>query len=274
SMSLNGYSTESKDVASDKSLAKTNSSGTATTEFTGDTGYYNIVVAYFDENDGIGSLSASLDGIELDAWQLDQDLGSDKASQQNLVTRTIATQIQVTSGDELQLTGIREGGEYVLVDYVEFVAVSAPETSTMDTTDNDGLNVDGGNDTLYGGVGSDTLEGGAGNDVLDGSDAISAGYFETDILGGGLGADTFVVGNANQAYYLGDGDGDYALIEDFNAAEDIVQLHGSASNYTQQQQGNDTYLSYQGNTSDLVAVFKNLSSVKLNIGFTFVESVF
>ena len=127
-----------------------------------------------------------------------------------------------------------------------------------------------GNDFLYGGTGSDTLEGGAGNDVLDGSDAIAAGYFETDILGGGLGADTFVLGNANQAYYLGGGDKDYALIRDFNAAEDIIQLHGSASDYTQQQQGNDTYLTYQGSTSELVAVFKNINSLNLNVGFTFV----
>ncbi|NJM96063.1 MAG: hypothetical protein HC800_01575 [Phormidesmis sp. RL_2_1] len=128
-----------------------------------------------------------------------------------------------------------------------------------------------GDDFLEGGIGSDTLEGGAGNDVLDGTDAIAAGYFEKDILGGGLGADTFVLGNANQAYYLGGGDRDYAVIKDFNAAEDIVQLHGSASNYTQQRQGNDTYLSYQGsNTSELVAIFKNVSSVNLNVGFSFV----
>ena len=606
SMNLNGYQVENNSNPSGGQLIKTSSSGTAVTQFAGDTGHYNIVIAYYDENDGLSRISASLDGVALDEWQLDQNLGSNFVSSNNRVTRTIATQIQIKTGDELRLEGSFDYSEYARIDYVEFVPVSAPaipmtetddddfiqggagndiayggegndiiygdlegdtssyrlkgshtynghtyllsdnlgswqdaqaeatrlggnlvtlndsqeeswiqstfgtdesfwiglsdaetegewqwssgESSTyrnwapgepnnsanqdyavinfglekqwdddwidavfrgvieINTTDNDVLvggsgndilygnggddalygdtledtsssspnngyselpdgeiygesvylltdnvmlwadaqayaqslngnlvtinnaaedqwlrdtfgtsealwigftdaetegtwkwvsgegtdwvlggsnnddvyvnwapgqpdsygdqdaavlshiwddnhsgwddNTPGyawfkgiieiklptaeGNDTLYGGSGNDTLEGGAGNDVLEGTDAIAAGYFETDVLGGGLGADTFVVGNANQAYYLGGGDKDYVLIQDFNAAEDIVQLHGAASDYTQQQQGGDTYLTYQGNTSELVAVFKNVSSLNLNTGFSFV----
>ena len=131
------------------------------------------------------------------------------------------------------------------------------------------VNSEGGNDKLYGGTGNDTLEGGAGNDVLEGTDAIAAGYFEKDLLGGGLGADTFVLGNANQVYYLGGGERDYATISDFNAFEDIVQLSGAASDYTLQQQGSDTYLYHQASGSDLVAIFKNNSNVSFGNGFTF-----
>ncbi|MEM6451125.1 MAG: NF038122 family metalloprotease [Cyanobacteria bacterium P01_D01_bin.105] len=127
-----------------------------------------------------------------------------------------------------------------------------------------------GNDSIFGGIGSDTLEGGGGNDVLDGSDAIAAGYLERDILSGGSGSDTFVVGNATQAYYLGGGDRDYVTIQDFNAAEDAVQLYGSVGDYRQQQVGSDTHLFYQGNTSELIAVFKNVTDIDLNNGFTFV----
>ena len=54
----------------------------------------------------------------------------------------------------------------------------------------------------------------------------------------------------------GGGDKDYALIQDFNAAEDTIQLHGSAGNYTQQRQGDDTYLYYQGSSPELVAVLE------------------
>ncbi|MEO1622143.1 MAG: LamG-like jellyroll fold domain-containing protein, partial [Cyanobacteria bacterium J06632_3] len=127
-----------------------------------------------------------------------------------------------------------------------------------------------GNDFLYGGLGSDTLEGGAGNDWLEGTDAIAAGYFEKDLLGGGLGSDTFVVGDSSQAYYLGNGDKDYVLIQDFNAAEDTVQLHGSAGDYTHQQQGNDTYLYYTNGNSELVAILENTNNVSLTQGFSFV----
>ena len=128
----------------------------------------------------------------------------------------------------------------------------------------------GGNDRLEGGRGNDTLTGGVGADILDGSDMIAAGHSEKDLLEGGLGADTFIVGSANQAYYTGNGKYDYAVIEDFNSAEDVVQLYGSAGDDTQRQQGNDTYLSYQGATSDLVAIFKNINGVNLNTDFTFV----
>ncbi|MEM6449504.1 MAG: NF038122 family metalloprotease [Cyanobacteria bacterium P01_D01_bin.105] len=127
-----------------------------------------------------------------------------------------------------------------------------------------------GNDFLYGGIGSDTLEGGGGNDVLEGSDAIAAGYLEQDLLSGGLGSDTFILGNTDQAYYLGGGTQDYALITDFDASEDIVQLHGSASDYSKQQQGSDTYLFYQGGSSEVVAIFENTNSAELNARLVFV----
>ena len=462
-MYLSGYSRESNSNAAGRQLIRTSSRGTAKTKFGGESGYYNVVVAYYDENDGVSTLSASLGGVALDEWRLDQNLGSSYISSSNRVARTIATQVQVNTGDELVLRGAYHSGEYARIDYVEFVPVSAPveisnddflqggagndiiyggegndilyggsssdsssgllkgaqtynghtyllsqagtweeaqlqakrlggnlvtlndaaeeawirdtfssserlwtglsdvvregewqwvsgeavtytnwapgepnnageqdfsvinHNNQWDDVQIDGIWVlddatqqwewqaglrgiieingadndvlvggagddslygnsgddslfgdeqsdvsEGGNDFLFGGIGSDLLEGGAGNDFLDGTDARAAGYFEKDILGGGLGADTFVIGNADQAYYLGGGDKDFVLIKDFNAAEDVVQLHGSAGDYTQQKQGDDIHLSYQNDASDLVAVFKNVNSIDLNTAFVFV----
>ncbi|NEQ49967.1 MAG: hypothetical protein F6K11_07525 [Leptolyngbya sp. SIO3F4] len=562
SMSLDGYRIEYTSVASSNSLIRTYSNGTATTSFKGDTGYYNIVVAYYDENDGLARLSASLAGVDLDDWQLNQNLGSYIASTNNLVTRTIATQIQVNTGDVLELQGLREYNEFARIDYVEFVPVSAPavskqaplgngdilqgdagndilfggedndliygesqadnsssllkgaqsysdivaintansdilvggigndtlygnagndtlygdnledgnnssltnglvghwqfdettgtqasdstgnhsgiltnmasnqwttghiggalafdghndrvivaDSSALDITntltlatwvkadsfqafdglitkgtstisygldlDSDGslifsanygnlsgasgwgdwdsntrlttgqwhhvavtydgsyvrfyidgqldsnvvqtnvkfgtsnqalilgaelvgshfdgalddarvynraLNTDeiitlaslssidegsGGNDTLVGGIGNDTLVGGAGNDSLSGTDTIAVGSFEQDKLTGGSGSDTFILGDSKKIYYQGNGNHDYALITDFNSAEDLVVLHGIVNEYTQQQQGNDTYL-YAN--SDLVAVFKDVNNLNPNHGVIF-----
>jgi RHS repeat-associated protein len=104
-----------------------------------------------------------------------------------------------------------------------------------------------GNDTLVGGLGNDVLKGENGNDVLTGVDvnAINPGIEEIDTLTGGSGSDIFVLGDANNVYYdsPNDGnssDGDYALISDFNSAEDVIQLHGKASDYllTPLSQGN------------------------------------
>ncbi len=121
-----------------------------------------------------------------------------------------------------------------------------------------------GNDNLYGNSGNDALYGGAGNDTLNGTDGIAAGFLERDILVGGAGADTFVVGDANGAYYLGNGDRDYALIQDFNSSTDIIQLQGAANDYTQQYQGGSTQIYHNnGGSSDLVAIVENTSAVNL-----------
>lgn len=119
----------------------------------------------------------------------------------------------------------------------------------------------GGNDKLEGGRGNDTLYGGGGADILDGSDAIAKGAFEIDILGGGLGRDRFVLGSTEQSYYVSDGDNDYALIKDFDASSDVLQLHGSAGSYSHQQDGNNLRL-LQG--AELVAILENTSELNFN----------
>jgi pimeloyl-ACP methyl ester carboxylesterase len=95
----------------------------------------------------------------------------------------------------------------------------------------------GGNDVLTGGEGNDTLVGGLGNDRLTGVDSTSslAGQGEIDVLTGGRGADRFVLGNRQTAFYNDQQDTtlgwtDYALITDFGR-KDVIQLHGTARDY-------------------------------------------
>ncbi|MBW4492768.1 MAG: cadherin-like domain-containing protein [Oscillatoria princeps RMCB-10] len=118
-------------------------------------------------------------------------------------------------------------------------------------TEADVLDGGTGNDTLYGGKGGDTLSGNTGNDILSGdlgSDSLSGGAGndtltgvssgpgnpgagELDTLTGGDGADVFVLGSGGQFYYTSAGNADYALIADFSAGEDVIQLEGSAADY-------------------------------------------
>ncbi len=108
---------------------------------------------------------------------------------------------------------------------------------------NDNLSGYVGSDSLVGSFGNDVLAGGAGNDTLTGIESSTAGSGvgfgagEVDTLRGGLGGDTFVLGNASRVYYsdgnpLTTGDSDYALIKDFNASEDVIRLHGSQVLYS------------------------------------------
>ncbi|MCL1471458.1 CHRD domain-containing protein [Argonema antarcticum A004/B2] len=94
------------------------------------------------------------------------------------------------------------------------------------------------NDLLIGSTGSDFLSGDKGNDTLSGVDASAAspGLGEIDTLVGGEGSDRFILANTNVFYYNDGNDADaglndYALITDFKAGEDVIQLRGSANNY-------------------------------------------
>ena len=91
---------------------------------------------------------------------------------------------------------------------------------------NDFLMGEDGNDSLEGSSGDDILEGGAGNDILSGTDAFRT--IDQDILTGGAGVDTFVLGNALGTFYERSG---FATITDFEAGERI-RVSGSVGNYT------------------------------------------
>lgn len=109
---------------------------------------------------------------------------------------------------------------------------------------------------------------------MNGTDAIAAGSLEQDVLTGGLGADTFILGDVDQVYYGTQGDADHVTIMDFDASIDIVQPMGSAANYSQQSQGNKThlYLIHTNSPSyDLIAVFDGVDTTDLtNHSFNYV----
>ena len=109
-------------------------------------------------------------------------------------------------------------------------------------TEDDTLNGGDGNDTLTGGFGNDSLAGDAGNDRLvgvdlsDPEDELGFGAGEIDILTGGVGRNTFVLGNESNVFYddgdpLTTGESDLAFITDFNASRNSIQLKGSAELY-------------------------------------------
>ena len=138
-----------------------------------------------------------------------------------------------------------------------------------------------GNDYLYGGAGNDNLYGEAGDDTLNGEagdDNLYGGGYgydsgEYDILTGGSGADTFVLGDAWGSFYLDSsykGWGSYATITDFDWTEgDKIQVFGSASDYTLTPFGNGTDINYQG---DLIGYVENVTypDIILPIDFDFV----
>ncbi|UZQ56056.1 trypsin-like serine protease [Trichothermofontia sichuanensis B231] len=90
-----------------------------------------------------------------------------------------------------------------------------------------------GNDWLLGDKGDDYLSGDLGDDTLDGIGRDRDSVGEIDTLIGGEGSNLFVLGTTHTIYYddrsPGAGYGDYALIEDFNATSDRLQLKGGVN---------------------------------------------
>jgi Ca2+-binding RTX toxin-like protein len=151
---------------------------------------------------------------------------------------------------------------------------------------NDNINSGAGNDRLYGGKGNDKLIGGRGNDKVIGgpgsdiligvnSTQVNPGVGEVDLLEGKTGADIFVLGDAEGAYYKGQGKADYAKIIDFNLGEDLIQLHGSADNYKLVGADSSTKILYgeaDSEPNELIGIVKGVSSgIELSeAGFRFV----
>ncbi|MEL7332385.1 MAG: GDSL-type esterase/lipase family protein, partial [Cyanobacteria bacterium J06560_2] len=137
-MTLSGYRTEdspSLTFASGNAYTSLFSqgeteTGTATTQFSGATGTYDIVVAYFDEDDGISKFNLTHDGVEIDDWEATNTTGGIAPSAQSLVLRTLSN-IQLTNGKSIQLTGTEDGGEAARIDYIEFIPSSNSEPPTL-----------------------------------------------------------------------------------------------------------------------------------------------
>ncbi|MDJ0573975.1 MAG: DUF642 domain-containing protein [Xenococcaceae cyanobacterium MO_234.B1] len=181
--------------------------------------------------------------------------------------KTYTYTVEAGSADLTGLTFKATGSSYCYggqLDDIEVREIYEDDLSnklgTQTVVGHDKLNGGDGNDTMFGGAGWDTLFGGAGKDVLNGTDGVNAGYDQKDRLNGGLGADTFVLGDSDRGYYNSQGWSDFAVIEDFNVNEDTIQLHGSSDNYWlgSYRNGNSYLWQRTEHGWDGVAMFENV----------------
>lgn len=106
-------------------------------------------------------------------------------------------------------------------------------------------------------VGFDTLLGGAG----------VVGVGEVDILIGGAGTDAFFLGLPSlpgfsplpQQFYVGGGDADYALIQNFERFSDLIILAGLTQDYNFQAVNENFHISTAA--GDLVGIVEGVSSL-------------
>ncbi|MEM9944796.1 MAG: hypothetical protein AAF810_01850, partial [Cyanobacteria bacterium P01_D01_bin.36] len=99
--------------------------GTASAQFTGTSGTYNIDVNYFDEIDGQAPFSVKVNGTVIDSWVANGSFGTTNASNQSRTTRTIPG-IVLNTGDTIEITGKEHLGELGRVDSLQFIAATPP----------------------------------------------------------------------------------------------------------------------------------------------------
>ncbi|WP_052055483.1 PQQ-dependent sugar dehydrogenase [Myxosarcina sp. GI1] len=130
SMSLDTYRIEANGSASGGELISLAGgwifqTGTASFSFEGASGEYDIVVGYYDENDGISRLEVKQNDNVLDSWRLNRNFPSGGANSTTATTREIAAGITVNQGDNFTLTGRERWFEPARVDYLEFIPVNS-----------------------------------------------------------------------------------------------------------------------------------------------------
>jgi hypothetical protein len=97
--------------------------GMARAKFPGTTGIYDVIVFYFDENDGRSTLKFLVNGVVIDRWIANADLPASRPGAVTLVYRVVARGISLAYGDIIQLTGRRHRSEYASIDRIDFVPV-------------------------------------------------------------------------------------------------------------------------------------------------------
>jgi glucose/arabinose dehydrogenase/lysophospholipase L1-like esterase len=135
-MNLSGYEVQIRENSSPYSgnnIKLSSSTGTASINFPGETGRYRFSIRYFDENDGESTMEVRVDGAPVDSWVFDQQ-------SEELITRVVNPDIEMSRGTEIEILGRREGGEFARVDYLEFVLTGgspggdAPQISGFNPT--------------------------------------------------------------------------------------------------------------------------------------------
>ncbi|KUJ78100.1 hypothetical protein AVO45_09075 [Ruegeria marisrubri] len=91
----------------------------ASTAFEGETGFYDIVVNYFDEADGESNLSVMVGGETVDSWVWDQETEQKFAARDSLTSHVIED-VWIENGELIAFEGTRDGSEPLRVDSVEF----------------------------------------------------------------------------------------------------------------------------------------------------------
>ena len=98
--------------------ASTNAAAILSHRFTGQSGWHDLAVQYFDENDGVSRFALRIAGQQIDQWPADDTHPSPLPNGHTSTRRTIR-RVLLRSGDEIRLQAMPDGKEAAVIDYLE-----------------------------------------------------------------------------------------------------------------------------------------------------------
>ena len=121
SMTLTNMVTNASGTASGGNyVAVSGASGSASTTLTIPTGTYDVIVSYYDENDGNSSATISV-GANSTNLTLNAATGSAEVSYDSKIAKRVFTNLAVNTGDTFTWAVTLDGTEIGGFDYVEFI---------------------------------------------------------------------------------------------------------------------------------------------------------
>ncbi|MEO1299030.1 MAG: right-handed parallel beta-helix repeat-containing protein [Cyanobacteria bacterium J06636_16] len=96
--------------------------GEAAGTFDGPEGTYQVVVGYYDENDGTASADITVAG-QNQKLTFDRDLPSGAPTAETLTQKTTHSAIELKTGDTFKITGKLGFAEFARFDYIDFIPV-------------------------------------------------------------------------------------------------------------------------------------------------------
>ncbi len=92
----------------------------ATLRYNGPSGWYQLRVRYFDQNNGISRFRLWIGNQLMDEWTADDHLPTQKTDGSSSSRRTLAG-VALRPGDQIRIEGVPDGGETAAVDYIEIL---------------------------------------------------------------------------------------------------------------------------------------------------------
>lgn len=121
-MNLAGYTSVSvtpwEAASGEKAVECSGASCTATFRYSGESGWRDLIVQYFDVNNGVSRFRLWIGNQPMAEWIADDRVPTRRVDSSSSARRVIPG-VALRPGDEIRIEGIPNGGETAALDYVE-----------------------------------------------------------------------------------------------------------------------------------------------------------